>query len=78
MSDAEPTKPTARVEISAGAHSVIIEATGSLHSVAKKALELWHATDSPHLTGGFGAMGFHTELFVESTDVDDDEPPELS
>lgn len=65
MSDAEPTKPTTRVEISAGAHQVVIEAAGSLHFVARKALELWAATETPSIGRGYAALGFHTELAVE-------------
>lgn len=76
MSEVEPTKPTTRVEISAGAHSVSIETVGTLRTVAAKALELWKATDTPSIGRGYAALGFHTELSVELPYVED-EPAEV-
>lgn len=76
MSEVEPTRPSTRVEISAGAHTVSVEAAGTLHSVARKALELWNATDTPAIGKGFAALGFHTELLMEVPYTEDDEPGE--
>lgn len=80
MSDEEPTPSVVitpvitHVEINSGGHQVIIESAGSLRRVAKKALELWQATDDKAITKGYGtSVGFHTELCptpIEKGDAD--------
>lgn len=80
MSDEEPipsvviTPVITHVEINSGGHQVIVESAGSLRRVAKKALELWQATDDKAITKGYGtSVGFHTEMrpdHVEEGDAD--------
>lgn len=58
---ASETSPT-RVEIAAGGHQVVIESADSLTVVARKALELWKATDSPAGVHAQGPVGFQAEI----------------
>lgn len=51
-----------RVEIAAGGHQVVIESADSLAVVARKALELWKATDSPAAVRAQSAAGFQADL----------------
>jgi hypothetical protein len=52
-----------RVEIAAGGHQVVVESSGSLNTVARKALELWTATDSPAGVRGMStSVGFAADL----------------
>lgn len=51
-----------RVEIAAGGHQVVIESADSLAVVARKALELWKATDSPAGVRAQSAAGFQGEI----------------
>lgn len=70
---AEPTPPT-RVEIAAGGHSVVIESADPLNTVARKALELWKATDSPDVVKGMSSgVGFAADLGPDTY-----LPPELA
>lgn len=60
QTDTEPP-PTTRIEISAGGHSVVVEAVASLTVVQKVALHLFNATnDSPRIQGS-GSIGFSAE-----------------
>lgn len=62
-----------RVEIAAGGHQVVIESTDPLSTVARKAVELWRATDSPAVTRGVSTtVGFSADL------PNDGVPPELT
>ncbi len=62
-----------RVEISAGGHQVTIESPDSLNTVARKALELWKATDSPAIV-----RGMSTSVGFSMDPVDSPVPPELT
>lgn len=73
MSEGEPTKPLTRVEISAGAHQVVIECAGTLNAVAKKALELWRSTETADIARGYGtSVGFTAELSIEDRYVEEE------
>ncbi len=57
-----PAVGSARVEISAAARSVTVEAPEPLAVVADTALRMWLATDDPNLDKAFGSLGFGGEL----------------
>lgn len=56
-----PPPPPTHVEITAGGHQVIVEAVAPLNTVARKALELWQATDRPADSREGEAVGFTAE-----------------
>lgn len=63
-----------RVEIATGNHQIVVESTDPLRTVARKALELWNATDSPQ-GAVTAAVGFAAcEPDPQSTLM----PPELT
>lgn len=50
----DPPPGSARVELAAGGHQVVVEAPEPLDRVAAVAMKLWVATDDPDLVRGFG------------------------
>ncbi len=59
---------SARVEIAAGGHAVVVDAPEPLDRVADTAMRLWTATDTPDVVRGFGyTMQVDGPLFVDLT-----------
>ncbi len=71
------TPPSARVEISVGEHSIVVEAAEPLTTVANTALEMWKATDDPRPRLG-PAIGFHTDLPDQAPPAEVSFPPHWS
>ncbi len=60
---AGPAPFPTRVEIAAGGHQVVVESGDPLAVVARRALDLWRATDSPNgVRGHSTTVGFASEL----------------
>ncbi len=59
--EVDVARESARVEICAGGHQVVVEANRPLEAVANTALEMWRCTDSPGRAREVGAMGFRDE-----------------
>lgn len=69
------TKPAqdepVRVELTCGGHQVIVQAPGSLRTVAAKALELFRSIADPDVVRGFGTtVGFSATDPVTYTPAD--------
>ncbi len=74
----DPTPGSARVEIAAGGHQVVVEAPESLDRVAAKAMEVWAATDPADLVRGFGFGGGTGDPVVVDTPLEVELPRRMA